>query len=201
MAVKFFNIRSGETRVAETEPQITAMWASSDRSPNITQGQDFGWRLAPEVVVEIKKLKQDPNQLVLVANRMGKPLEDVTEPDVLSYVSARITAENAPVATDEDYSDIYDNEIRRKLAEVEKEQAFTDTENGVAVTAPPQQESLADLEKRVQLEERLAAARTANSTPDTSTTDTATTTTTEPETTTTTTVGKPTSTTTTTVVK
>lgn len=162
MAVKFFNIKSGETRVAETEPHITAMWACSDRSPNITQGQDFGWRLAPEIVVEIKKLKQDPNQLVIIANRIGKPLEDVTEPDILSYVSARVTAENAPVASNEDYSDIYDNEIRRKLKESEADKAFSDAENGVSPNAEPK-ESLADLEKRVALEERLATARSTKS--------------------------------------
>jgi hypothetical protein len=159
MAIKFFNINSGETQVAETEPHITAMWACSDRSPNITQGQDFGWRLAPEVVVEIKKLRSDPNQLVQIANRMGKPLEDVTEPDVLSYISFRVSAENAPVATNEDYSDIYDNEIRRKLEEAEKEEA-------AAITpAPPAQESIEDLEKRVALEERLASARAVSAQP------------------------------------
>jgi hypothetical protein len=135
MAIKFFNINSGETQVAETEPHITAMWACSDRSPNITQGQDFGWR------------------------RMGKPLEDVTEPDVLSYISFRVSAENAPVATNEDYSDIYDNEIRRKLEEAEKEEA-------AAITpAPPAQESIEDLEKRVALEERLASARAVSAQP------------------------------------
>ena len=47
MAIRFLNIRSGEEAVAEDEPQIAALWASSDRSPNITQGQDFGWRIAP----------------------------------------------------------------------------------------------------------------------------------------------------------
>lgn len=127
MAVKFFNIRSGETRTAESEPHITAMWASSDRSPNVTQGQDFGWRLAPEIVVEMKRIKQDSNLLLIVANRFNKNLEDVGEPDILAYLSARTTPENAPVATGEDYQDVYDNEIRRLTRPAEEPKTVTTT--------------------------------------------------------------------------
>jgi len=166
MAIKFFNIKTGETRVAETEPHITAMWASSDRSPNITQGQDFGWRLAPEVIVEVKRIASDQHQLMIIASRIGKPLEDVTEPDILSYVSTRVSAKDAPVATDEDYSDVYDNEIRRLKDEGEK--VSTDEPAGPVV----QQESLAELEKRVELEERLAAARAVPEVPATTKTTT-----------------------------
>lgn len=180
MAIKFFNIRSGETRTAETEPHITAMWASSDRSPNITQGQDFGWRLAPEVLVEAKRIAQDMNLLQIVATRMGKPLEEVRENDILAYISAKTTPENAPVASNEDYSDAYDNEVRRRTEEAK---AFSAEENGGQEALPladvPQQESLEDLEKRVELEERLAAAREKNATPTTEETATTTQTTTE----------------------
>lgn len=187
MAIKFFNIRSGETRVAETEPHITAMWASSDRSPNITQGQDFGWRLAPEVLVEAKRIAQDMNQLQIVATRLGKPLEEVRENDILTYISARTTPENAPVATSEDYQDAYDQEVRRRTEEAK---AFSPEENGEpAFTEPVEpQESLEDLQKRVELEERLAAAREKNAVPVTP--ETATTTTADEDTTTTTTVVK-----------
>lgn len=133
MAIKFFNIRSGETQVAETEPHITAMWASSDHSPNITQGQDFGWRLAPEVVVEMKRIKQDVNLLQVIATRIQKALEDVTEPDILGYISARTTPENAPVAVSDDYQDVYDQEVRR-LSHKEE----TDGEAKTATTTEPE---------------------------------------------------------------
>lgn len=113
MAIKFFNIRSREVRVADTEPLITAMWASSDHSPNITQGQDFGWRLAPEVVVEMKKIKQDVLILERIAARYNRPLEDVGEPEILQFISDNTQADSAPVAQEADYSDEYDAEIRR----------------------------------------------------------------------------------------
>lgn len=113
MSIKFFNIRSKEVRVAEIEPHITAMWASSDRSPNITQGQDFGWRMAPEVVVEMKHIKQDPQLLTTIAHMYNRPLEDVGEPEILKYISDKTRSEDAPVAEDGDYTDEYEQEIRR----------------------------------------------------------------------------------------
>lgn len=113
MAIKFLNIRSKEVRVAETEPHIAALWASSDHSPNITQGQDFGWRLAPEVVIEMRNIKQDGVLLGQIGARLNKPLEDITEPDILSYISSKVDSTNAPVAQEADYSDDYNEEIRR----------------------------------------------------------------------------------------
>ena len=123
MPIKFYNIRSKEVRVAETEPHISAMWASSDHSPNITQGQDFGWRLAPEVVIEMKKIKQDFSILQQIASRMNKMVEDIGETDILTYISAKTSAANAPVAEAGDYTDEYNEEIRR----LEKESRKTET--------------------------------------------------------------------------
>lgn len=128
MAIKFFNIRSGETQTAETEPQISAMWSSSDHSPNVSQGQDFGWRLAPAVVVEMKQIKQDPNILQQIATRINKPFEDITEPDVLGYISAKTAPQSAPVANNSDYSDVYDDEIRRLSRGDDETQTATTTE-------------------------------------------------------------------------
>jgi hypothetical protein len=113
MAVKWFNIRSGETRIAETEPHIAALWSSSDHSPNVTQGQDFGWRLAPEVVVEMKRIRQDFHTLSEIAARIGKNVDEVTEPDILLHISAQTSVDNAPVAGQDDYESVYDDEVRR----------------------------------------------------------------------------------------
>lgn len=127
MAIKFFNIRSKEVRVAETEPQITAMWASSDHSPNITQGQDFGWRLAPEVVVQMRKIKQDFNQLQAIASRYAMPVDAVGEPEILRYISDRTAPDHAQVAEDADYSDEYNEEIRRLEAKDTTDETVTTT--------------------------------------------------------------------------
>ena len=113
MAIKFFNTRSKEIVVAETEPQITAMWASSDHSPNITQGQDFGWKLAPEVVVKMKQIKRDPRMIQEIAVRYGILTDSVGEPEILNYISDQTSADDAPVAMEADYTDEYDAEVRR----------------------------------------------------------------------------------------
>jgi hypothetical protein len=123
MPIAFFNIRSKETVIAETEPQISALWASSDRSPNITQGQDFGWRLAPAVVVELKKIKQDWNKLSEIANRYRISVEDVDEKAILQYISDFSNTDTVPVAEDQDYSDDYNDEIRRLQQEADAERA------------------------------------------------------------------------------
>jgi hypothetical protein len=113
MAIKFFNIRSRETLVADTEPKIAALWSCSDHSPNITQGQDFGWRLAPEVVVEMKHIKQDQILLERIAARFNKTLEDIGEIDILEWISNKTAIEAAPIADIADYQDEYDEEVRR----------------------------------------------------------------------------------------
>lgn len=136
MPIKFFNIRSKETRVAETEPMISAMWASSDRSPNITQGQDFGWRLAPSVVVELKQIKQDMSLLMQLAARYNVLLEDVDEKLILQFISDKTALENAPVAQTQDYTDEYDAEIRRLELAALKEKAKASEPSSVP-TAPP----------------------------------------------------------------
>lgn len=135
MAIAFFNIRSKETVVAETEPQISALWASSDRSPNITQGQDFGWRLAPAVVVQMKQIKQDYSKLQEIANRARISVEEVDEKAILEYISAHTGTEQAPVADDADYSDEYNDDIRRLQLEADAErQAALDAKEAPTTT-------------------------------------------------------------------
>lgn len=168
MPIKWFNIRSKEVRVAETEPQISAMWASSDHSPNITQGQDFGWRLAPEVVVDLKRIKQDQNLLMQIAVRYQIMAEDLDEKVILQYISDKTPLDNAPTAQEGDYQDEYDAEVRRL-----SHKAAQDTVTTQTATTTEAVESLADMERRAELAERIAKANA-------SITDTATTTITTP---------------------
>lgn len=182
MAIKWFNIRSKEVRVAETEPQITAMWASSDHSPNITQGQDFGWRLAPEIVVEMKRISRDEQKMIEIAHRFNMLPEDVKEPDILAYISMKYDEKDAPIANDADYSDEYYAEIKR--IEDEHKEAAVNTEQTVTTTTT---ESLEQMERRAELEERIAKAKREQAEAEQTTT---TTTTKVPTTTTTTTKAK-----------
>lgn len=154
--IRFFNIRTGEEVAAETEPQISALWFSSDKGPNVNQGQDFGWRLAPEVVVEMDNIMRDQGKLQEIANRFRMMLDDVRDTDVLSWISMNTDAANAPVADMSDYTDEYNERIKRLRV-----RAVTEAERNAAttpVTTTETTESLADMERRVELAERLAAA-------------------------------------------
>jgi hypothetical protein len=118
MAIRFVNIRRRlstgkfEEAVADTEPKIAALWSTSDHSPNITQGQDMGWRMAPEVVIEMKHIKQDITALERIAARYRKALEDLNEVDILHWISDKTSLEAAPLADVNDYQDEYDASVR-----------------------------------------------------------------------------------------
>lgn len=187
MAIAFFNIRSKETLIADTEPMISALWSSSDHSPNITQGQDFGWRLAPEVVVEMDAIKADEQKIIEIAHRYNRLPEDVNEPDILTYISDKTAPQNAPVANDGDYQDEYDEEVR-KLKRLNAKKKADAEEAAASVVTDTTTESIEQMRERVELAERLAAANIAAAAP--AATDTTATTTASETTTTTTTVDR-----------
>lgn len=87
MSLTFVNIKSGERRVCHTEPMIAAHLNTSDRNPNAMQGQDMGWRLAPETVIELERISSDPVTLQTIAATFGILLESVSESDILTYIS------------------------------------------------------------------------------------------------------------------
>jgi hypothetical protein len=161
MAIKFLNIRSREVRIAETEPQITAMWASSDRSPNITQGQDFGWRLAPEVVVQLKQIKADYQKIQEIAIRYALPTEAVGEPEILQFISDQTPSDAAPVAEEGDYSDEYAEEIRR----LENSNNATPE----TVTTTTHEDTIDELEAKLAVKKAEAAKTTTTTTTTTTT--------------------------------
>lgn len=112
MAISFFNVRSQETKVCRTPEMIAAYLNSSDRNPNVMQGQDFGWRLAPAVVVKMREVKLDPNARQYIASSLGIPLEDVQDRDFLYYISAQDEREHNLQQEEGDFTEEYEAEIR-----------------------------------------------------------------------------------------
>lgn len=121
MAIKFKNIRSDEVRVAESEPMIAAMFNSSNLGPNEKQGQDFGWRLAPEVVIEMKRIRRDRRTMESIAFNSGRALQDIDDKEILKYISDKTSVEDAPVAEDGDYED-YDAAYNAEIMALEKKE-------------------------------------------------------------------------------
>lgn len=115
MALKFFNIKTKEVLTAETEPHIAALYNSSDKGPNVSQGQDFGWRLAPAVVVRMREIKEDFDMMLRIAKIYNHNVDELSDWDILNYISTYETpnADDATVASDSDYTDEYSEEIRK----------------------------------------------------------------------------------------
>lgn len=142
--IKFYNIRSGETRVAEGEPHIAALWACSDRSPNITQGQDFGWRLAPETVVEMQNIMRSPRQMESIAVQAGIIPDNITESDVLAWIANKEDKKAQGMETsNEDFKSKYEAEIARLQAtgQADSKEAIIPEEKKVETETPQVQVS------------------------------------------------------------
>jgi hypothetical protein len=113
MAIKFKNTRTNEIVVCDSEPKISAFWNSSNMGPNAMGGQDFGWKLAEEVVVELRRIKRNPSVLQGIANNMGKALNEISDTDILKYISDHTDVDDAPIAMEDDFEEEYNANVRR----------------------------------------------------------------------------------------
>lgn len=87
---------TGEQEVASRSAQMAAFLNSSDLSPNAGQrGQDFGWRLAPEVIAEMDAARQDVEILEKLSRRIGIGMDDIRDYHILSYVADKDFAKDA----------------------------------------------------------------------------------------------------------
>lgn len=85
--ISFVNIYSNE-RVSTDDPHhIAAFINSSDLGTNASKGQDFGWRLAPEVVVKIEDMSQNMDILEKISRAKGIGVEDISTIHLVQYIS------------------------------------------------------------------------------------------------------------------
>lgn len=120
--IKFFNVNSGETVEADTEEKIAALWSSSDRSPNVSQGQDFGWRMAEEVVVELEEIASSRPKLMELAAMLEKPVNDIKEYDILTYISMKTDEASAPDPSEApNYKEQYEARVRKLRKKAQKQ--------------------------------------------------------------------------------
>ncbi len=140
MHVKFVNIQSDEEVSFEEiadgnlrSAQIDSYVNSSNMGVNANKGQDFKWRLDPEVAAEYDEIKADYTRLKAISDATGVAPEDITDGQILSYmVSLELSkevAKNAKVENVATYEDAY----REKVANA-KQRKVTPT----AVTEKPE---------------------------------------------------------------
>lgn len=142
MAIKFFNIRSGETRTADTEPMISAFYNSTDQHVNAMVGQDMGWRLAKETVARIREIQNNQQELDRIAQAFQLPMGEVSETDILWWISlqdARAEAQ-ANQSKQGDFRKQYEAEIRSLDEESSKSDSAADT-GSAKVKAPSTNDS------------------------------------------------------------
>lgn len=115
--IEFFNIKSGETHYCRLEATIQAYINSSDMGINASRGQDFGWRLAPSWVQEVRNFRKDENKMANLGAKLR--LEEDESPTLIQVIYAIYGAQlrAARVAAQEDenpYEEAYLSQIHEK---------------------------------------------------------------------------------------
>lgn len=113
--IPFFNIHSKETRVCQTEEHIAAFYNSSDLGPNAKNRQDRGWRLDPEIVIEMEEIQADESRMAEIAKQFSIPEENVEPYHILKVIAARILKENKAKLPKEEGA--YASEYERMVTE------------------------------------------------------------------------------------
>jgi hypothetical protein len=101
--IKFENKRTGEVAIFTGEQEVNmrnahmaAYLNSSDMGPNSgVRGQDFGWRLSPEVVVSMDEVRGDYEALDTISRKLGVPIDGIKDFHILSYVADKEFAKDA----------------------------------------------------------------------------------------------------------
>lgn len=150
IGIVFENINNGEVRVATTTEHIAAFFNSSDEGPNAKNKQDFGWRLAPEDLIELERLKNDPETMERIANIYQIPPEDVADYNVLKFMAGKrfAKAKQEAEASGKDYESDYERRVRelregkKSKSQQRRETALKDDEKPAdkkpAITTAPE---------------------------------------------------------------
>lgn len=130
MAIKFFNIQSGEEKTVDTEPLIAAFFNSTDQHVNARLGQDFGWRLAPETIARIREIQSDQNTIDRIAQAFSLPMGEVADTDVVRWIS--LEDARAEARKNQEVQGDHEAEYQRQLRELDKKKTVsnkTDSKN------------------------------------------------------------------------
>ena len=136
--IEFFNVNTGESRIAATAEHIAAFFNSSDQGPNAHNKQDFGWRLSPETVVELEQVKEDPALMAQIAAIYQIPVDDLVDFNVLKFIADRRFKEVARKNAEggKNYSSEYDRMVaearEKKASKVAESSEKEDNSNGKA---------------------------------------------------------------------
>lgn len=123
MQIKFVNIKSGEEVTFDSiadpgirSAHIDAYVNSSDMGINSNHGQDYAWRLAPEVKAEFDEIKSDSSYLATISKESGVMADNLSDGQILAYmVTQQTRAESAQGKKTENiasYEDAYRDKVK-----------------------------------------------------------------------------------------
>lgn len=84
--IGFYSVKTGETRYAVLDAQIQGYINSSDLGINASRGQDFGWRLSPEWVKQVRAFRANENKMATLSAKLR--LEDDQLPSLTQVLYA-----------------------------------------------------------------------------------------------------------------
>lgn len=129
VGIEFFNINSGEKRVANTEALITAFYNSSNMHVNAMVGQDLGWRLAASTVKRMRDIRDDDTVMDRIVARFRlNEVSEITDPHLLTYMFQEDLrkAAKAEETHQEGFAKQYEDDLRA-LDEADDEETTTIT--------------------------------------------------------------------------
>lgn len=120
--ITFENIKTGEkvTFHGGQDPEtrsahMAAYLNSSNLHANSNKGQDFGWRLAPEIVAKMDQVRTSPDKLDQISRNVGVSIDDIRDFHILDFVASQDFAIDAMAAREKERSTVYEEEYNERL--------------------------------------------------------------------------------------
>jgi hypothetical protein len=129
--IGFFNIKTGETRYAQLEPQVQAYINSSDIGINASRGQDFKWRLTEEWVKRVRAFRKNELKMSLLTDKNGGRTPTTTQILYAIYGEQIRAAQERAEENENPYEEEYLQRISSK-----PEQVVAPTQPNVEEPAP-----------------------------------------------------------------
>lgn len=115
--IDLVNIKTGEKVSLKRPHQIGAYINSSNIGVNSNKGQDFGWRLAPNIVVRIDEMASDIDLMEKISARKGIPVDEITTIHLVQYLSELDDRDEkmkeAELARNPQHQESYEKEIEK----------------------------------------------------------------------------------------
>lgn len=114
------------------QAQMAAYLNSSDMSPNAGMGQDFGWRLSPEIIAQMTAARSDVEILGEISRRLGIDIEDIQDFHILNKIADEDFASDALQARllEDESSNKADYEKRVEQAKMKMLKSNKEKKNG-----------------------------------------------------------------------